>query len=67
MLLYHPLIAPERFFARGLPEPAGSEIEQKLHLPSLEDSPFGTALNEFLNQIVELSQICGLDKTVFHY
>lgn len=66
ILLDSALISAQDVTARRLPHFAGSKIQQQIHLPLLKDSPFRAALDQFLNQIVELSEVGGLNEAVSH-
>jgi hypothetical protein len=66
-LLHRALIAPQHLCPRRLPDAAQIHVEQKLHLPALKTAALYAALDQFLNDSIELAELYILDQLLFHH
>jgi hypothetical protein len=61
------LVATQNVGSRRFPHPAGPKVEEQIHFPLLKYRPPRPPLNQFLNQVIELRQIAGLDEAISHH
>lgn len=66
-LLHRALVAPQHLCPGRLPDAAEIDIKEKLHLPCLKTAALHAALDQFLDDSIELAELYVLDQLLFHH